>query len=58
MSLDRAILLPHEFDKKEDNQPIESTDVEAVEVLRSPTKNAARSQESGEHARDKTIEKC
>ena len=57
MSLDRAILLPHEFDKKEDNQPIEGTDMGAVEVLRSPTKNTVRSQEFGEHARDKMTEK-
>ena len=57
MSLDRAILLPHEFDKKEDNQPTEGTDMGAVEVLRSPSKNTALSQESVERAGDQTIEK-
>jgi len=57
MSLDRAILLPHEFDKKEDNQPTEDTDMGAVEVLRSPSKTTVRSQEPGGHAGDQTIER-
>ena len=58
MSLDRAILLPHEFDKKVDNPPINDTDTGVVEVLRSPTRNTVgRSRESGEHARDTTFEK-
>jgi len=56
MSLDRAILLPREFDK-EDSRPIEGTDMGAVEVLHSPTKNAVRSRETGEHARDQVVEK-
>ena len=57
MSLDRAILLPHEFDKREDNPPICDTGTGVVEVLRSPTHNSAeKSQGSGEHARDKAIE--
>jgi hypothetical protein len=58
MSLDRAILLPHEFDKKEDDPPVDDTDSGVTEVLRSPAKNSVeQSQESGEHAREKTIEK-
>jgi len=58
MSLDRAILLPHEFDKKEDNPPSDGTEMGTVEVLRSPTKNTVRSQGSGEHGQGQTIEKC
>jgi len=58
MSIDRAVMLPHDFDKKEDNPPVDSTDIGAVEVLRSPTKNTMeQSQGSGEHAREEMIEK-
>jgi len=58
MSLDRATMLPHEFDR-EDNSPAGGTDTGAVGVLRSPTKNSVKpSQESGEHAQVETIEKC
>lgn len=39
MSLDRAILLPHEFDKKDDNLPIDGAETKVVEALRSSTKN-------------------
>jgi len=57
MSLDRAILLPHEFDRESD-PPVVGTDTGAVEVLRSPTKDTVgRSRKSGEHVRDTTIEK-
>lgn len=38
MSLDRAIMLPHEFDKEEDF-PVDSHGSGTVEVVRSPTKN-------------------
>lgn len=55
MSLDRAIILPHEFDKKDDNPPANDPGVGAVEVLRSPTKSSGN--EPGEHARVETIEK-
>jgi len=56
MSLDRAITLPHEFDKKEDSPPVNGTDIEIAEVLRSPTKNGTKaSQESGESVQE---EKC
>jgi len=59
MSLDRATMLPHEFDKKEDNLPVDGADMKAVEVLRSPTKNSVKpSKESGEHTRVEMIEKC
>ena len=58
MSLDRAITLPHEFDKKEDNSPVYGADMGAVGVLRSPTKNSMKPpQEPGEHTRVETIEK-
>jgi len=57
MSLDRAILLPREFDKKENSHPTEGTDIGAVEVLRSPAKDIVRSHEPGEHARDQPVEK-
>ena len=56
-SLDRAILLPHEFDKKEKNTHVDNADTRAVEVLRSPTLNVVEeSQESDEHVQEKTIE--
>ena len=56
MSLDRAIMLPHEFDKTEDHSP--GPDMGAVGVLRSPSKNSVKpSQESSGHARVETIEK-
>ena len=59
MSLDRATMLPHEFDKGEDNSPASGAGMGAVEVLRSPTKNSVKpSQESGEHTQVETIEKC
>ena len=59
MSLDRAIMLPHEFDKKEDNPPVNGTGIGTVEVLRSPTKNSVKpSQESGENVQEEAIEKC
>lgn len=59
MSLDRAIMLPHEFDKKEDHSPTDDTDIRAVKVLRSPTKNSVKSsQERHQHTRVETIEKC
>lgn len=57
MSLDRAILLPREFDKKEDSQPTEGTDMGALGVVRSATKNTVRSQESGGRAGDQAVEK-
>lgn len=58
MSLDRAVMLPHEFDKKKENLPIGGHGTETVEVLRSPTKNTVeRTQEAGEHAREITTEK-
>jgi len=59
MSLDRAIMLPHEFDKKEDRSPADDTDIGAVEVLRSPTKTSVKSsQEHCGHTRVETVEKC
>lgn len=58
MSLDRAIMLPHEFDKKEDYSPADDTGIGDVEVLRSPTKNSVKSQERHQHTRVETIEKC
>ena len=58
MSLDRAILLPHEFDKREDILSTGDIDAGVTEVLRSPTKNSVEEpQESDEHAQDKAIEK-
>jgi hypothetical protein len=58
MSLDRAVMLPHDFDKKGHNSPGDGADMGAVEVLRSPTKNSVKpSQESDEHTRAETIEK-
>ena len=58
MSLDRAIMLPHEFDKIEDHPPVDGPDIGAVKVLRSPTKNSVKpSQEPSGHARVETIEK-
>ncbi|KAF9644533.1 TrkH-domain-containing protein [Thelephora ganbajun] len=58
MSLDRAIMLPHEFDKKEDILPIDGPDMGVVPVLRNTTKNTVEcSQGSGGHAREATIEK-
>lgn len=58
MSLDRAITLPHEFDKKEDNYPIGDPDTGIAEVLRSPTKSSMKpSQGPGEHTRLEAIEK-
>lgn len=58
MSLDRATMLPHEFDK-EDNSPAGGADMGTAEVLRSPTKNSVKpSQEPGEHIQVETIEKC
>lgn len=58
MTLDRAIMLPHEFDKKEDHSPVDDTDLGAVEVLRSPTKNSLMSsQERHGHTRVETTEK-
>ena len=38
MSLDRAIMLPHEFDKEED-LPVDGHGNGTVEFPRSPTKN-------------------
>lgn len=58
MSLDRAVMLPHEFDKKEDNSPVDNLDLGVVEVLRSQTKNSLRpSPESSDHTRVETIER-
>jgi len=58
MSLDRAIMLPHEFDKKEENPPVDGHGVGSVKVLRSPTKNTVeRSQESSGCGREMSIEK-
>ena len=57
MSLDRAIMLPHEFDKKEDNSPVDGPDTGVVEVLRSPTKNSVKPPAFSEHTRVETIEK-
>ena len=58
MSLDRAIMLPHEFDKKEENLSVNGHDTGTAEVLRSPTKNTVeRSQETSKHPEEITIEK-
>ena len=58
MSLDRAITLPHEFDRKEHNLPVDCADIGAVEVLRTPTRNSVKpSQGPGEHTQVETIEK-
>jgi hypothetical protein len=39
MTLDRAILLPREFNKKDDDPPVEDRDIGVAELMRSPTKN-------------------
>ena len=58
MSLDRAIMLPHEFDKKEDHSPADDTDLGAVKALRSQTKNSVvSSQERHGHTGVETTEK-
>ena len=58
MSLDRAIMLPHEFNKKEYDPPTGGIDTRVPEVLHSPTGNSMkRSQEAGERARDEPAEK-
>lgn len=58
MTIDRAITLPHEFDKREEDPPVGGHGNDIVEVLRSPTKNTIeRSQESDEHAQETMTEK-
>ena len=58
MSLDRAVTLPHDFDRKEYNSPVDDADIGVAEVLRSPTRNSVKlSQGPDEHTRAETIEK-
>lgn len=59
MSLDRAITLPHEFDKKEEDSPVNGHGTGGTEFVCNPTKNTVeRSQESGDHVQEITLEKC
>lgn len=48
MTLDRAILLPREFDKKDEDLPVEDHDIGVAELMRSPTKNTVECSQKSE----------
>ena len=58
MTLDRAILLPREFDKKDEDPPVEDHNIAVAELVRSPTKNTVEfSQNSDGRVEEITSEK-